>query len=309
MRAVCVVGFLFFASWLSAQGCCSSVPPAMGQSQFGTLQKHMLRTSLSFRYHRLGDARRETKSLSVQDRERTISSISTKLQWQISDRSAVLLSIPYQFIREKTSAGASELSLNGVGDAVALYSYQLGKVRMMAGGRLPTGQRNLTAPNTPSIPLHPDLQPGTGSVEMMLGGQVDLHPFKNPQSGISASILWAEPFESNRLGGRQTYEFGTRLQTTVSFYSQVLVLKQLFHPSVSIQSEWQAPARINSIEDPFSGGFAVHAQAALGWEITPVFRLQAWTLIPFYKYADGIQLTTSFQAGLSISRSFQLGEP
>jgi hypothetical protein len=189
-------------------------------------------------------------------------------------------------------------SFGRIGDLRALGRYRIGDdgadtASLNFGLKLPTGDTRIT--NPAGARAEPELQPGTGSTDLLLGYS---HTYKFKDSALSgfASVLWQHPLterEDYRPGGSVSLDAGLRYP-----------FAERWNALLQLNTQWRDrdSGRRANVHD--TGGW--HAGLSPGVSYAPATDVEIYAFLqqPLYQYVNGVQLTADWSAVLGVSKSF-----
>jgi hypothetical protein len=190
-----------------------------------------------------------------------------------------------------------------VGDVRVLGRYQLRSENTEAarlsfyglnfGVKLPTGTR--TVSNGDGDRAERSLQPGTGTTDLLIGGN---YSQVLPQADSSWFIqgLLQQPLNTSdnyRPGRRFTLDAGYRYEAT----SRVGLMLQVNGLHRQRDSGSQG-------EPADSGGYAVYLSPGASYAVTKGLQVYGFIQLPVYQYVSGVQLTADWSAVIGISTRF-----
>lgn len=202
-------------------------------------------------------------------------------RWNPHRRIQIIGTLPFQFNQRRFDTG-KELNLNGFGDATLLAQFSLldparqanhkwQQTMLLGGGvKLPTGKTGFRDPDTETGTLPPALQPGSGSLDVLVSG---MYALRHNNWGVS--LDGAYHFMGSASEG---YRFGNRLNSSFRVFVSKKVSKTSFLPYAGASfdhrnTDTENGARVDDTggwatfgmlgTEVFSGNFAF----SLGWQI------------------------------------------
>jgi len=287
-----------------AQGCCTA-----GSSTFGGLERGIAKTGslnlgISFIENSLSTTYNQSEQIpDPLNREASVSSFNLELELGLSEKVSLLIIGGYVLKNRETSVQSNvtnetevvSFKGNGVSDITVLGKYELISpsiispfgVSIGGGAKLPVG--SFTQANDGSR-LAIDLQPGTGSTDALLWGNI-FKGFQPLSSSLFANALYR--YAGSNLDG---YKFGDELIFSLSgeyYFTEYLTL------SLSIRG------RI--AEEDFWGGRFLPSTGGTYYDVLPSliyaqkeYSLKVFYQAPVYRSVMGIQLTTTSIIGAEI---------
>jgi hypothetical protein len=155
----------------------------------------------------------------------------------------------------------------GIGDPVALMIYNLVKSKLTwrvgAGVQLPVG--SYTETNDQGLFLVEDLQPGSGSVDLILMNSLEYSPDFRPTALLYLNtVLQVNGKNANSRGGVQSYLFGNDLQLIAGIVDQFFLLNQPVNFGLKARYRNASQDQINENIVPGTGGQWFFAGAHVG---------------------------------------------
>lgn len=259
MRTAILIPILFFLSLAAARAC-----DRCGCSLSG----HYLSALPQYQRHVLG-ARwyyRGFESLH-HDSERSAERFQSLELWgrfYPVKRLQVLAVVPVNFFTQE--AGAERMSRQGIGDAVLLANFNLlqsvwgtdkkwRQALYLGGGvKLPTGKFD---PALVEQEINPNLQPGTGSTDVMASASYTL---RYGNWGLNADALLR--FNATNRAG---YRYGNRFNASGRLFYWAQSGRNKWLPSVGLAHEWAAPDRHLGATLYDTGGYCLLGTAGIDW--------------------------------------------
>lgn len=197
-------------------------------------------------------------------------------------------------------------STTGISDIIALTQYKLvsktnANLIFAAGAKFPVGSTNHSDPET-GLTLNPDLQPGTGAWDAILGARYLYSGILRPTSVFSVHTIYRLTFADNRYEGRQVYEFGNEWQVLIGFGDSFF--NQWLSPSLTIRYRQTQPDKADHIPRINTGGHWLHLVPELKVNFSANTSGILSGEIPFYRNLSGFQLTTTYRINVAVLYSF-----
>jgi hypothetical protein len=213
----------------------------------------------------------ENHKLDDQFRKRTTQAFLLRGAFSFSSKLSGELFIP--FVRQTRTIYSSAGDISdfdstvGIGDPVALIIYNLVKSKLTwrigAGGQFPVG--SYTNTNDQGLFLVEDLQPGSGSVDLILMNSIEYSPDLRPTALLYFNtVLQVNGKNANSRGGVQSYQFGNDLQLIVGIVDQFILFN---HPvNIGLKARYRSASQdqINGNTAPGTGGKWFFAGAHVG---------------------------------------------
>ena len=305
---IILTGFLFGAQTVSDAQCCSAGnPSSFSFSDNNSLKAKSLFISSSYKYGYSGKYYSGNKPEDLGfTAPASYSFIDLKAAYGISKRFTVQASSGYFFAKEQQNPEPYPADLGyGLGDAELIVRYRFYKsvkhhfeATTSAGARLPIGVFDL---EKDGVKLPITVQPSSGSFVYI--------------TGLSA----VKSFDKNKLKiyGSAFAEFPQLIDSKNFYYhygnlynlsfTAAYPIHKLFNPALQIQGEIRGHATREQEQVVDASGYKV---IILTPQIESDFR-KNWSVfiyfdLPVYRYFNGIQLATSFKAGISLTKRFSL---
>ncbi len=308
---VCVSTVLFTSNTL-AQGCCTAGSSTFGGLERGISKKGSLQLGTGFVHTALNSTFNGREEISDPlNRTSSVSSFNLELEYGISENVSVLISSNYLIknrettIRSNVDNSKEVISFDGkgIGDVIILGKYEiitpsiLSPLGLTIGGgvKLPVGSYTQEVDGTR---LAIDLQPGTGSTDVLLWGNF----YKGFQPiSFAFFITTLYRYAGSNLNG---YRFGDELILSVGgeyYFTDYLTF------SLSARGRFAA-------EDYWGGRF-LPSTGGTYYDLLPSliysegsYNLKLFYQTPFYRNVQGIQLTSSSIVGVELLFNFNLFE-
>ena len=290
-----------------AQTCCSGGVPLSGNIGFEGSNRGTLQMELGYDLNYISILKEEAEVLEDESRLRTTQSILWKTGYSITDWMAIDGLFTYVVQRRRTTFEdqVNKVQTNGLGDAVVIVKFLLSRIsnngtelQLGAGPKIPIGKTELT--DARGITLNADLQPGSGSWDLVTWGYFARQLDRRPSMAVSARLVAKFNGANYEYLGSQKYRFGNSYQFYSGLGDQVVVGQHLFSISLSMRYRRAFADRINNMELDNTGGRWINVIPAIGWNIGPQTILNIIPEIPLFSMVDGVQLTPTFriQAGI-----------
>lgn len=184
---------------------------------------------------------------------------------------------------------------SGLGDIQALGRYRFyhdGKSNagIRFGVKLPTGdiQKNNSEEDAERV-----LQPGTGSVDGLLGGYYNYH--------IGNLNWFAQTLWQQALTEKDDYKPGNKFNTDVGVsYSAMPDLSLM----LQLNAQYKSRDKGANAEPNETGSTILSISPGLSYLVTGNTRIYGFVQIPIYQYVRGPQLTSDWSAALGINTTF-----
>lgn len=300
---ICIV-FLLFALRVSAQGCCTAGSSTFGGLERGISKKDQFNIGISFLYNQLNKTFNERKEIpDPLNRKASVSSFNFELEYGLSEKVSVLFSGAYLIKSRETTIQNSETNNRevirfegkGIGDIIILGKYEiispsiLSPIGLTGGGgvKLPVGSYTQQVDGSR---LAIDLQPGTGSTDVLLWGNF----YKGFQPiGISLFTTILYRYAGSNLDG---YRFGDEIIFSLGgeyYFTDYLTF------SIS--------GRGRFADKDFWGGRFLPSTGGTYYDFLPSFvysenlyTLKVFYQVPVHRNVQGIQLATGLLLGVEL---------
>ncbi len=304
--------FLLFNSTLNAQGCCTA-----GSSTFGGLERGSAKngtlllgtgfvsTSLNSTY----DGRNEIPD--PLNRISSVASFNLELEYGLSENVSVLISGTYVIKNRETTVRSStdnskeviNFEGKGIGDVVVLGKYEIISPTILSptgltfggGVKLPVGSYTQEVIGSR---LAIDLQPGTGSTDVLLWGNF----YKGFQPiNLSLFLTTLYRYAGSNLDG---YRFGDELIFSIG--GEYYITDYL---------TFSLSARGRFSDEDYWGGRFLPSTGGTYYDLLPAliytegsYNLKVFYQTPVYRNVQGIQLTSSSIVGVELLFNFNLNK-
>jgi len=313
LRGSCLgwIWMILFSFQGYSQTCCSGGVPLSGNIGFTGAETGTLQAELSYDLNYLVTLKDGSEVYQENSRRRITHSLLLKSGYSITQWLAVDALFTYVFQERQVSVldQTFRVSTRGVGDAVILPKFTLSsissnghEVQLGVGLKVPLGRTDLK--DERGITLNADLQPGSGSWDMITWTYLARQFRSRPSMVVSARVLARFNGTNQEYLGSQTYQFGRSGQVYLSLGDQLVIGNEIFAPSLSLRFRGAAPDRINGQELENTGGQWINIIPALSWHIRQNIILHLVPEIPLYSKVNGIQLTPTFRMQVGIYYRF-----
>ncbi|MDZ7625988.1 MAG: hypothetical protein U5J96_16270 [Ignavibacteriaceae bacterium] len=299
-------------SLIFAQGCCTA-----GSSTFGGLERGVNNygnLNIGIGYIRNGLNSTYNGSEEIDDplkRTASVSSFNFDLEYGLVDRVSLLISGAYVIKNRETTVRSNETNETevisfegqGISDIIVLGKYAIitpdivSQMGLAIGGgvKLPVGSYTEEV-NGSRLAI--DLQPGTGSTDVLLWGNFFMGFLPLPFS-VSANTLYR--YAGSNLDG---YRFGDEI---------IIALGGEYHFTDYLTFSLSGRARFANQD--FWGGRFLPSTGGAYYDIIPsltyteqTYNLKVFYQAPLHRNVDGIQLTTTNLIGVELLFNFNLME-
>lgn len=266
---------------------------------------------LSYDLNYLATLKDGTEIYSDETRRRITQSILLKTGYSLNNWIAVdaLFSFVSQGRKISHLEEVNEVKTNGIGDAVVITKFTLSslssngtEIQLGVGPKIPLGRSDLT--DDRGITLNADLQPGSGSWDMITWGYFLRQLRSRPTTTISARIVGRINGANKEYLGVQTYRFGNSIQLYLGVGDQVILGNEIISPSISVRYRKALPDRINGHFLDNTGGLWINIIPAISWHFRQNTIINIIPEIPIFSKVEGIQLTPTFRAQIGVYHTF-----
>jgi hypothetical protein len=284
---------------LFAQACCTGGAPISSNLGVQNYSSKQLSIDLSYDYNSLRDLYAESRNLHDSRRTRDIKTLFLRTSYAINDKWSFSVILPYLWQEQivRSDFGRSTQSSEGIGDLVILAQRSLinnhkQQLLIAAGPKLPTGSISKKDSEF-NIPLAPDMQPGTGSLDGIAALSYSRFGIITQTSSAFALITYRYSFAQNRNSGQEKYRFGNELTLNLGLAHSFPLKKWSLSPSLHYRYRKSEADDNDGFDFPNTGGEWMY--------LVPGFRLnseQGLTIhssieIPIHTDVVGTQLVTS----------------
>jgi hypothetical protein len=297
-------------SFIFAQGCCTAGSSTFGGLERGITKAGRLNLGISFIKNSLSTTYNESEQ--IQDplgREASVTSINFEMEVGLAEKISVLIAGGYSLKSRQTTVKSNinndreiiSFEGKGIGDIVLLGKYELVSPTIVStlgisiggGVKLPVG--SFTQESDGSR-LAIDLQPGTGSTDALLWGNI-YKGFQHLNFSLFANVLY-------RYSGfnADNYRFGDEFIFSLNgeyYFTEYLTF------SLSVRGRFA--------DEDFWGGRFLPSTGGNYYDILPSliywqqdFSIKVFSQVPIYRNVKGIQLTSSSILGAEILFNFNL---
>ncbi|MDF1573694.1 MAG: hypothetical protein P1P86_00690 [Bacteroidales bacterium] len=269
---------------------------------FESAVKGTLQIEMSYDLNFLATLKTGTETLEDGSRQRITQSVLLKTGYSIRPWLAIdaLFSYVKQSRKVSFDDQINQVGTSGLGDAVLIAKFVISRMsenvtelQLGVGPKLPLGRSDLS--NKQNITLNADLQPGSGSWDLINWAYYARQFTKRPTMVASARIVGRFNGENEDYLGVQTYGFGNSIQIYLGLGDQVTIGRTLISYALSIGARNAGVDRVNGRELENTGGRWIHVLPAFSWHLFPNSIIHIVPELPLYSYVGGTQLTPSFR--------------
>ena len=238
--------------------------------------------------------------------------VSFKTDYILNERWALSATVPLIF-QSRTTLSESESSF-GLGDISLVSQYKLFQkeklaIHLAAGLELPTGVVNHTGPS--SIFLSPDMQSGSGTFDVLIGGSLYYDKLFHPALSLSTELLYKRNGTNENFAGTDNFSgrrfgFGHETLASIGLQYQYVHSIGFFIPDLAFKYRNGSPNREQATNAaPNSGGNWLSLPVGLSFVPDLDKSIRAFAEIPLLQNLSGLQITTSFTFGVQLRYSLQ----
>ena len=293
------------------QACCSGGTPLAGSIQFVESDNSKIGASLTYDYNAQKDLVSKSTELSNNPRSRLTYSVLGQVSYSLSRKlsfAALIAWVRQEEVTENIPGTRNVVGTDGLGDAVIFGQYSVySDVRSVfylgAGVKAPLGSTDAVNERT-RIPLHPDLQVGTGAWDYLFAGQYSRSGVIRPSMQFTSNAIYRITQTGDRFNSQLTYKFGNELRFLNGLSDAIALGTGIFEPSIFVLLRHTEPDLTNDIETPNTGGFWLYFQPNVAYTLSNGLRMNFLIQLPLVRKVTGTQLTTSIRLRAGISYAF-----
>ncbi len=308
---------LLFIAWIilpydvMGQACCSGGVPISNQIGVRPADKHQLTIRGTYDGNFLNSFYNGSDKLDDTNVKRFSQTIFLQGIYGISERLSINAMMAYvHHTRTVTSAYAEAppTKVSGIGDAILLAQYKLVRFRessiyITGGLKIPTGNSEMKNEN--GIILPADLQPGTGSWDLILSSGYIKNHFIRPSMSFTSTIVAKINSYSDRYAGQQQYKYGNDFQFLLGITDSFILRNIILNPGLLFRLWHTSPDKIDDNFFPNTGGTWIYLAPSLNVQFNSYISGFASAEIPVFQFLEGTQLSTTIRFALG----FQLNIP
>ncbi|MGB5288204.1 MAG: hypothetical protein WBQ32_00445 [Ignavibacteriaceae bacterium] len=298
------VSYFSFIPTLNAQGCCTAGSSTFGGLERGNTNYGSLNLSLSFIHNGLNTTYNErTEITDPLNRTASVSSFNIEFEYGLAEQVSILVIGGYVVKNRETTVTSNETNDRevisfkgkGIGDITILGKYEIISPNIVSqfglavggGAKLPVGSYTQEKDGSR---LAIDLQPGTGSTDVLMWGNV-YKGFLPLNFSLFGNVLYR--YAGSNLTG---YRFGDEFIFSINgeYY-----LTTYLNASLSLRGRFAA--------EDFWGGRFLPSTGGTYYDLIPSIiytesslSLKLFYVAPVYRSVRGIQLTTSNTIGVEL---------
>ncbi|MDE5423996.1 transporter [Ancylomarina sp. DW003] len=292
---------------LFAQACCTGGAPISSNLGVQNYASKQLSIDINYDYNSLRDLYAASRNLNDSRRTRDIRTLFFRTSYAINDKWSFSVILPYLWQKQvvRSDFGRSSQSSEGIGDLVILaqrdiinnYKHQL---LIAVGPKLPTGSISKKDSEF-GIPLAPDMQPGTGSLDGIAALSYSRFGIMTPTSSAFALFTYRYSFAQNRNSGQEKYRFGNELTLNLGLAHSIPLRKWSLSPSLHYRYRKSDTDDNDGFDFPNTGGEWMYLVPSLKLKSAKGLTIHSSIEIPIHTKVTGTQLITSkkWQIGMT----------
>ncbi|MGJ3236019.1 hypothetical protein [Marivirga sp.] len=311
------ISFLFMYGQANAQACCSGGVPLGGSLGLGTADAQSIQFLMTYDRNVLRDLMDQRELLVDDTRERMTHSLLNEINYGIGEKWSIATVIP--IIRQERKiknefSDQTEFTVGqGLGDIMFLIKYSVLSSSLEqkwqwitgVGPKMPTGRSDLR--NNNGFTMAADMQPGSGSWDLMLWNFIQKDGFLSPNLSWLLISTYQLNGANDSYNNSQTYQFGNTLQITsgfnFNFFASWPIDAFLFG-----RFRHQPPDLIDDRPFPGSGGVWASVVPGININISPNLSFRSSVQLPVYRSLEGAQLTTTYRTSFSLFYNLKLNK-
>ncbi len=297
---------LIFSKNVAAQTCCSGGVPLTGNLGLPETYAGNWQFSLNYDVNVLLTLKDGTNKLDDNSRKRLTHSALLQAAYTFSPKLSIEGFISY--VRQEREIQQPNLPKNfvhteGIGDAVILAKYKVLKpLRLGLGLKFPTGASDLVRED--GIPLNADLQPGSGSWDLIFWAGFNKELSFRPSMAFFGTSTFRLTGKNHDYLGSRIYQFGNEFQVIAGIGDRLILGKLIIDPSLAFRFRKVAADNIDSEIVPSTGGSWVFINPGLTYNITQDFSTQVNAEFPMYGKVTGTQLSPTYRINAGVFFKF-----
>jgi len=301
--------FLLFMSGptsLFGQACCSGGVPLSNHIGIRPVDNKQLMIKGSTDINMLNSFYNGTKRLDDNNVKRVTQTVFIQGIMGLSERFSMNTLFSWVHHR-RTVDGVNALSnvskTNGIGDAMILGQYQVISrpeytFYLTAGPKIPIGNHENRDEN--GILLASDLQPGTGSWDLLSGAGYLKHGLFRPTMDFTITLISKINRYSDRYDGAQRYKYGNDYQFLIGLTDQFLIHKTVVNPGLLFRLWQTSPDRVDGNIFPNTGGAWIYLVPSVNATLHQNISIFSSLEIPVYQNLKGTQLSTTLRVSFGL---------
>ncbi|MFK7806418.1 MAG: hypothetical protein AB8F74_01330 [Saprospiraceae bacterium] len=295
-----VLLFFYYLPNVSSQGCCSGGTPISNHLNLNGSEKGKLFLRLNYDYNYLDDLIHKGDKIPNEDRNRITHSVLARVDYSISDRINIgalipwtkqIENIPQNNFPDRTTQGLGDITLLG---QVAILKKTRNQLFLATGVKFPNGKTD-RVDEFSNLNFHPDLQPGSGTWDIMSILQFNSLGIFSTKINFFANVNYRYVSSRQQFNNSQDYKFGNIWQSDVIFGRDFFLKNTLLSSSLGMQYRYYSADQINGFEAPNTGGMWSYFLVNQSISLLPNLQVSIGAELPAFRKVDGLQLTTSYR--------------
>ncbi|MCF6333186.1 MAG: hypothetical protein L3J11_07870 [Draconibacterium sp.] len=308
-KYITIILLVLIVSKMQGQTCCSGGTPLTGNLGIQGIEAKSWYFQLGYDYNFLDNLYSGTKKLDDNSRERLTQTVLLQSIYSFSEKFSVngLFSYVEQKRTIHSPIGITNITqASGLGDVVLLAQYTLfsglkRSLTIAAGPKLPIGKFDAVDPEY-GLVLSPDLQPGTGSLDGIVGAAFqEYHLFHVPGLTFNASAAFRKTRPAKRFEADFKYRFGNETMFAAGIQRNFLIHKIAINPSLFLNFRNTQQDKIDDLQVAGTGGIWLNLNPAVSLAPNNILDINISGEIPIYQNLNGTQLTTSYRINVGIA--------
>ncbi len=303
-----ILALLLSSNFLFSQACCSGGTPLSSNLGIQGLDDKQLEFQLSYDYNTQRALVSGSQKLDDDRRDRNTHSVLLRMSYAFAPKFS--LTGVFSFIRQEEvidniAGGQTTTFAQGIGDAVALLQYRLmnspkASVVLAGGLTIPIGSTERLDPVTKITPLHPDMQPGQGAWDQLVGANTVIYNVLKQGLSWTSVLTYRLTSPASRFNGAQEYEFGNEFQLITGFADSYFIGLWVVDPSILFRYRSTAIDKVNGVNSANTGGNWLHLMPGIDIHLNQNLGVGITGEIPLYRDLRGTQLTTSSRIRINL---------
>ncbi len=308
-KYIVLVFLIVIVSRVNGQTCCSGGTPITGNLGIQGIESKSWYFQLSYDFNRLDNLYSGTEKLNNNLSERLTQTVMLQTIYSFTEKFSVngLFTHVYQKRTINTSSGDAHVTeANGLGDIVLLAQYTpflslKRSLTMAIGPKLPVGKFNATDSEF-GLVLSPDLQPGSGSLDGIIGVNFsEYHLFNVTGLTFNSSAGFRITTPAQRFEGDFDYRFGNETIIAIGLQKNLIIKKIGLSPSLYFNFRNTFQDKIEDLQVAGTGGIWINMFLGLSIEPSNYWAINFSGELPVYKNLNGTQLTTTYRINIGVA--------
>ena len=291
------------------QSCCSGGTPLTGNLGIQGIESKSWYFQLGYDYNFLDNLYNGSQKLDDNSRERLTQTVLLQAIYSFSEKISV--NGLFSYVNQKrivfSPTGDTNITqANGLGDVVLLaqftpFSGLKRNLTIAAGPKLPVGKFDAVDPEY-GLVLSPDMQPGSGSLDGIIGVAFqEYHLFNLPGLTFISSAGFRITTPAQRFEGDFNYRFGNETMVTGGLQKSFLIKSVGLTPSLFINFRNTIQDKIDDLQVPGTGGSWLNISPGLNFEPSNNWAINISGELPVYQNLQGTQLTTTYRINVGLT--------